>query len=225
MIVRVGGLSVASAMPILILRGVCVCVCLLLSLSLRTARPDRVGSGGRSGCGGGVVRTNLLPEFDRHRGGGCVGQSLKVKAFAQCCKTVSSRMRKISFSTIDHGFLVCPCFVSTLLLTMLLLPLPQLYPYECQERLVDVFTTGDEVTVDLSTDTLTNNTTGESSQVKLQRHDLTRSPCVPCLAVCWLFLDAACHTLLWSFRTNSFVDSIRSFFCAPACEREHSHRS
>lgn len=100
-----------------------------------------------------------------------MGQSLKVKAFAQCCKTLSSRMRKISFSTIDHGFLVCPCFVSTLVLTMLLLPLPQLYPYECQERLVDVFTTGDEVTVDLSTDTLTNNTTGESSQASTTRFD------------------------------------------------------
>eukprot|EP00903_Cladosiphon_okamuranus_P011962 g11235.t1 len=37
----------------------------------------------------------------------------------------------------------------------------ELYPYECKERLVDVFTTGDDVTVDLTTDTLTNNTTGK----------------------------------------------------------------
>ncbi|CAM9434567.1 unnamed protein product [Hapterophycus canaliculatus] len=37
----------------------------------------------------------------------------------------------------------------------------ELYPYECQERLVDLFTTGDDVTVDLSTDTLINNTTGK----------------------------------------------------------------
>lgn len=37
----------------------------------------------------------------------------------------------------------------------------QLYPYECQERLVDAFTTGDDVTVDLTTDTLINHTTGE----------------------------------------------------------------
>ncbi|CAM9790668.1 unnamed protein product [Pylaiella littoralis] len=35
----------------------------------------------------------------------------------------------------------------------------ELYPYECQERLVDLFTTGDVVTVDLTTDTLINNTT------------------------------------------------------------------
>lgn len=46
------------------------------------------------------------------------------------------------------------CVCSSLLLL-------QLYPYECQERLVDVFSTGDDVTVDLSTDTLKNNTTGE----------------------------------------------------------------
>lgn len=39
----------------------------------------------------------------------------------------------------------------------------QLYPYECQERLVDLFSTGDDVTVDLTTDTLKNNTTGEST--------------------------------------------------------------
>ncbi|CAM9644294.1 unnamed protein product [Scytosiphon promiscuus] len=32
---------------------------------------------------------------------------------------------------------------------------------ECQERLVDLFATGDDVTVDLSTDTLINNTTGK----------------------------------------------------------------
>lgn len=37
----------------------------------------------------------------------------------------------------------------------------QLYPYECQERLVDLFTTGDEVTVDLTKDLLTNHSTGE----------------------------------------------------------------
>ncbi|CAN0024847.1 unnamed protein product [Ascophyllum nodosum] len=37
----------------------------------------------------------------------------------------------------------------------------ELYPYECKERLVDLFSTGDEVTVDLSTDTLTNHSTGK----------------------------------------------------------------
>lgn len=50
-------------------------------------------------------------------------------------------------------FVRCPSLISLLL--------RQLYPYECQERLVDVFTTGDDVTVDLTTDTLKNNTTGE----------------------------------------------------------------
>ncbi|CAM9575872.1 unnamed protein product [Ectocarpus sp. 12 AP-2014] len=37
----------------------------------------------------------------------------------------------------------------------------ELYPYECQERLVDAFTTGDDVTVDLTSDTLINHTTGK----------------------------------------------------------------
>lgn len=37
----------------------------------------------------------------------------------------------------------------------------QLYPYECQERLVDLFETGQEVTVDLDQDSLTNHATGE----------------------------------------------------------------
>lgn len=51
-------------------------------------------------------------------------------------------------------------------------PVPlQLYPYECQERLVDFFTTGDEVTVDLSKDMLINHTTGE---IKIRRGFSTR---------------------------------------------------
>lgn len=37
----------------------------------------------------------------------------------------------------------------------------ELYPYECQERLVEAFTTGDDVTVDLASDTLINHTTGK----------------------------------------------------------------
>ncbi|CAN0101641.1 unnamed protein product, partial [Laminaria digitata] len=37
----------------------------------------------------------------------------------------------------------------------------ELYPYECQERLVDIIKTGDELTVDLSTDTLTNHASGK----------------------------------------------------------------
>ena len=42
--------------------------------------------------------------------------------------------------------------------------LDQLYPYECQERLVDMINTGDEITVDLSTDTLTNHASGEEKR-------------------------------------------------------------
>lgn len=45
--------------------------------------------------------------------------------------------------------------------------MPKLYPYECQERLVDVFSTGDDVTVDLEQDLLTNHSTGESMGHKL----------------------------------------------------------
>ncbi|CAM9384529.1 unnamed protein product [Discosporangium mesarthrocarpum] len=37
----------------------------------------------------------------------------------------------------------------------------ELYPYECQERLVEAFETGDEVTVDLEKDTLVNHKTGK----------------------------------------------------------------
>lgn len=40
----------------------------------------------------------------------------------------------------------------------------QLYPYECQERLVDIINTGDEITVDLDTDTLTNHASGEEKK-------------------------------------------------------------
>lgn len=63
--------------------------------------------------------------------------------------------------TVIHGFVRlyidwCACLHAFVLFTL------QLYPYECQERLVDLFTTGDDVTVDLTTDTLINNTTGES---------------------------------------------------------------
>ncbi|CAM9580257.1 unnamed protein product [Chrysoparadoxa australica] len=41
----------------------------------------------------------------------------------------------------------------------------ELYPYECKERLVDMFTTGDEVTVDMTTDTVTNKTTGKTYEL------------------------------------------------------------
>lgn len=44
------------------------------------------------------------------------------------------------------------------------LTIEQLYPYECQERLVDIIKTGDEITVDLSTDTLTNHASGEKKR-------------------------------------------------------------
>ncbi|CAM9514647.1 unnamed protein product [Choristocarpus tenellus] len=37
----------------------------------------------------------------------------------------------------------------------------ELYPYECKERLVDLFGTGDEVTVDLDKDTIVNHSTGK----------------------------------------------------------------
>lgn len=45
------------------------CIWILDRISSRVshaARTDRYGGGGNSGCGGGVVRKNLLPEFYRH---------------------------------------------------------------------------------------------------------------------------------------------------------------
>jgi 3-isopropylmalate/(R)-2-methylmalate dehydratase small subunit len=41
----------------------------------------------------------------------------------------------------------------------------ELYPYECKERLVDFFTTGDDVTVDLATDRVVNHTTGKTYEL------------------------------------------------------------
>ena len=108
-----------------------------------------------------------------------------------------------------------------LLLLLLLLPPPllllQLYPYECQERLVDVFTTGDEVTVDLATDTLTNNTTGESKGKALQDNqgqgnNQQQGLCYCRLLVAWdqLFILSVCSLLGLCERAFFFVQTIAS---------------
>lgn len=85
---------------------------------------------------------------------------------------------------------------------------PQLYPYECKERLVDVFTTGDDVTVDLSTDTLTNNTTGERNiQYSTVLCTLREEPCqYPALVTFfrWLLFLILCRLACACFVISCF---------------------